>query len=358
MKVELCTPSELGRAEIAAWRRLQAEVPELANPFLSPTFARVVGELDPLARVAVLYEGNELAGFLPFHRTRSGIARGLAHGIAGCQGLVSRPGLELDPARLLRGCRAAVWELDHLVAPAPAPLAGAAGVSMASTSLIDLGGGFDAYVSNGMKRCKKYFNWLRRKRQRIESDLGPVRFEFGTAGAGALARVVEWKSAQYRRSGWPDPFAKAWVRELVERLRQTEEADLIGSCSSLSAGDELLAVDFSLRSPSVYAGWFVTYNRDFEHFSPGAVRWWYVAEACAWAGVSWIDLGCGDEEYKQKLATRHGEVLEGNLRRATPRAFVRCAARTPRRAARRFVLEHPRLRAGVRAVAASPRRAA
>ncbi len=348
MSVEVCTPGELGPVEVAVWRELQRQSPRLSNPFLSATFAIAAGELDRLARVAVVRDGGELVGFVPFRRSPTGIARPLAPGVAGCSGVVTRAGFELDWRQLLRRCRVSVWELDHLVTTDAALPSRAPGVRRAATSVIELDDGFDAYVQDGMRRCKKYFNWLRRKRQRIELDLGAIRFDFATAGAPVLGRLVEWKSAQYRRSGWPDPFARPAVRELVERLNGTAEEDCAGSCSALMVGDELLAADFSLRSASVYAGWFVTYNRAFERWSPGAVRWLYVAQACAEAGISVIDLGCGDEEYKQKLATRHDEVLEGHLCRATPRAAVRLGRRLPADATRRLILSHPRLRATVR----------
>lgn len=346
MPIEICTPSELGPGEVAAWRELQSSCHELANPFCSATFSRVVGQLDRDARVAVLSDGQRLVGFLPFHRTRSGIGRGLAHGVAGCQGLVAAAGAELDHRQLLRRARLAVLELDHLVVPSGLAMPPPARV--ATTSLIDAANGYEAWYQDGMKRHKKYFNWLRRKRQRIESDLGPIEFDFGGGGPEVLRKVVEWKSAQYRRSGWPDPFAKPWVRELVARLAASDEPDCTGVCSSLRVGDHLLAVDFSLRSTSVYGGWFVTYNVAYGQFSPGAVRWLYTVQACAERAVATIDLGCGDEEYKQKLASCHGEVLEGHLHRLTPRAMARCTARAPRTAARRFVVEHPQLRAAVR----------
>jgi hypothetical protein len=59
-------------ADIDSWRSMQSSSPEFANPFLSPQFAVIVGELRPNTRVAVLSEGSSVVGFFPFERHRSG----------------------------------------------------------------------------------------------------------------------------------------------------------------------------------------------------------------------------------------------------------------------------------------------
>lgn len=68
------------------------ESPEYANPFLSPEFAIGVGRHRGGARVAVLREGGEPVGFLPFERNALGVGRAIGLGLSDCQALVHRPG--------------------------------------------------------------------------------------------------------------------------------------------------------------------------------------------------------------------------------------------------------------------------
>ena len=65
MRISVVHPAELGQAEIAQWRSFQYDTPLLANPFLSPDFTIAVGQVRPGARVAVLHDGPDVAGFLP-----------------------------------------------------------------------------------------------------------------------------------------------------------------------------------------------------------------------------------------------------------------------------------------------------
>ncbi|MCZ9338538.1 cellulose biosynthesis protein CelD, partial [Streptomyces sp. TRM76130] len=63
-----------------------------------------VGRVRPAARVAVVYEGGESAGFLPYERGPLGQGRAIGLGVSDCQGAVLRPGPLPDPRRLLRAC--------------------------------------------------------------------------------------------------------------------------------------------------------------------------------------------------------------------------------------------------------------
>ena len=63
MRVSVVRPGELGPGDIASWRAMQSSTPSLASPFLSPEFTIAVGEFRPGARVAVLSDGPDVAGF-------------------------------------------------------------------------------------------------------------------------------------------------------------------------------------------------------------------------------------------------------------------------------------------------------
>jgi CelD/BcsL family acetyltransferase involved in cellulose biosynthesis len=114
--ISVVRPAELSSADIKSWHAMQSSTPAFANPFLSPEFAIISGELRPNARVAVLSEGSSTVGFFPFERTRSGKGVPIASGMTDCQGLVHAPGVQWDARELLRACELSIWQFDHLVA--------------------------------------------------------------------------------------------------------------------------------------------------------------------------------------------------------------------------------------------------
>jgi CelD/BcsL family acetyltransferase involved in cellulose biosynthesis len=344
MEVSVCHPKELGPTERAQWTELQEAAISLHSPFASAAFAKAVGEVDERARVAVISDGPSIVGFLPFRPGRLGGGRPLAAGIAGCHPLLYRPGSDLCWSELLAGCHMTMWSFDNLVAPAcPTP----AGATIAS-HVIDLTLGYEHYLAESALRSKRYFNWVRRKRKRIERELGEICFTSGVDDPAGLQALIRWKSDQYRRSGRPDPFARPWVLDLVHLLEDSRSPDCSGRLSVMRAGDHVLAVDFSLHSRGVYAGWFVSYDTEFAAYSPGAVRWLSVLETAAELGHSTVDLGPGDQDYKLRMATGTTELFRGYLARPRPSAVAHRVARYPHDRSVEFVLAHPRLREDVR----------
>ena len=79
-----------------------------------PEFAVVVDTFVPNARVAVLADGPEIVGFFPFQRRRLGVGIPIGTPTNECQGLIHKPGVELDARELLRACKLSVWQFDCL----------------------------------------------------------------------------------------------------------------------------------------------------------------------------------------------------------------------------------------------------
>ena len=66
MRVTVVRPGDLGPSEASLWSMFQQSSPTTLNPFLSLTFARVVGRHRPDARVAVVETDRQIEAFLPF----------------------------------------------------------------------------------------------------------------------------------------------------------------------------------------------------------------------------------------------------------------------------------------------------
>jgi CelD/BcsL family acetyltransferase involved in cellulose biosynthesis len=345
LKISVVHPGELGPAELACWRRLHAD-PDLANPFLSPEFAVCVGRVRPGARVAVLEDGPDVVGFFPHERGPFRVGRPIGAGLSDCQGLVSAPGLDWDPRALLRGAGLDVWEFDHLLA-GQHPFAPYHHV-LRPSPVIDVSGGYDAWLEDRRRACKGTITAMGRKRRKLDREEGPVRFLFDAPNPELLDTLMRWKSAQYRRTGRSDRFARPATVRLVRELLQTREPGCTGTLSVLWAGDRPVAMHLGLRSGSMLACWFPTYDVAVARYSPGLLLHLLMAEAAADAGLRRLDLGKGDEEYKTVLGNRQHLVAEGAVERSSPVAVARRLQRAPGRAATEFVLGRPALRSTAR----------
>ncbi|WP_030781563.1 GNAT family N-acetyltransferase [Streptomyces sp. NRRL S-920] len=326
----------------SAWHRAMGESPEYANPFLAPEFAEAVAKFRGGAHLAVLRENGQPVGFLPFERTPFGVGRAIGLGLSDCQALVHRPGVVWDTEDLLKACHLSVFEFDHLVEEQK-PFSGYVTGTFASP-VLDLTAGDGSYPQ-----------WLRgtypglakttlKKERRLGRDVGELRFVYDERDPRVLRTLMRWKSAQYRRTGRMDRFARPWIVGLVDHLFQVREEHLTGVLSVLYAGDRPVAAHFGPASRTVFAAWFTAYDPEFGYYSPGMMMHLRMAEAAGRQGVRIMDMGRGEKEYKDRLKTRELRVGEGFATRPHPVAAVHRMWRRPVRGLRNTVLAHPGLR--------------
>lgn len=334
-------PQELGEGEREHWRELRAKSGAPRNPFMEPEFTDVVGRVRPRARVAVVYEGGEAAGFLPHERGPLGQGRAIGLGVSDCQGAVLRPGLVPDTRRLLRACSLSSFAFDNLEADQElfAPFA----AEEHTTYVIDVEKGYEAYERVLRARSPKFLKTTLAKERRLGRRAGDLRFVFDEREPAALRTLMEWKSAQYRRTGRRDRFAREWISRLVARLAETRAPECTGTLSVLYAGGRPVAAHFGLRSATVLACWFPAYDPGFAKYSPGLVLHLRMAEAAAAEGIGVLDMGRGAAEYKDSLKTGELPVYEGAATRPGAGAALHWLGREPARRAPGFVRDRPRL---------------
>ncbi|MFE9453730.1 GNAT family N-acetyltransferase [Streptomyces sp. NPDC006739] len=342
MDITIHRPDELTPSLRRAWHRAMDESPEYANPFLAPEFATGIGRYRGGTKVAVLHEDGEAVGFFPYERTALGVGRAVGLGLSDCQALVHRPGITWNARDLLAACGLSIFEFDHLVQE-QRPFGPYVTGTFASP-VIDVKPGDGTYPQ-----------WLRgtypglarttlKKERRIGRDVGEVRFVFDERDPGMLRTLMRWKSAQYRRTGRMDRFSRPWIVGLVDHLFRVREDHFTGVLSVLYAGDRPVAAHFGPRSSTVLAAWFTAYDPELHYYSPGLMMHLRTAEAASRHGVTLVDLGRGDKEYKDWLKTRELRVGEGFAARPHPVATAHRLWRGPVRALRNTVNAHPRLR--------------
>lgn len=334
-------PQELDEGERERWRELRAAADAPRSPFMEPEFAVAVGRVRPRARVAVLYEGARPAGFLPYERGVAGQGRAIGLGVSDCQGAVLAPGLVPKAGELLRACKVSSFAFDNLEAGQDLFVPYAA--EEHATYVIDVEKGYETYESVLRTQSPKFLKTTLAKERRLDRRAGGVRFVFDERDPAALRALVAWKSAQYRRSGRRDRFAREWIVRLVGRLAETRAPQCTGTLSVLYAGDRPVAAHFGLRSATVLACWFPAYDPEFATYSPGLVLHLRMAEAAAAEGIGLLDLGRGRAEYKDALKTGERAVHEGAVTRPGAGAALHRLSREPARRAHAFVRARPRL---------------
>ncbi|WP_053694710.1 GNAT family N-acetyltransferase [Streptomyces sp. NRRL F-5755] len=346
MDISVYRPGELSGTERTAWSTVQSQAhllgtPQLANPFLAPEFALAVGRCRRGVRIAVIREDGEPAAFLPFQRSPLGVGRAVGLGVSDAQGLVHRPGFQWDSRELLHACGLSVLEFDHLV-EGQKPFE-TAPLRSHPSPVIDVDQGYEAYLERLRGQAPKFTRTTLAKERKLGRDVGPVRYVHDERDPAALRRLIDWKSAQYRRTGRSDRFAHPWILQLVEQLFHTRTPTFAGLLSVLYAGDRPIAAHFGLRSERVLGCWFPAYDTAYAKFSPGLVLHLRMAEGAAADGLAYLDLGRGEKEYKNSLKTRELSVSEGWVSRRHPVALAHRAHRAPVRALRNTVLARPEL---------------
>jgi CelD/BcsL family acetyltransferase involved in cellulose biosynthesis len=318
MKVSLARPTELGARELAAWRHMQRSNPGFDNAFLSPGFVVAVGRVQESARVAIIEDGSGVAGFFPFELAGFRAGRPICARLSDAQAVVHRDGFEWDARELLKGCKLDVWEFRRLV---EGQWTGAGRrVSCARRSpIVDLARGYDHYAAQHRSTVKH----IGVKRRRLERDAGLVRLELQSSDPGALEVLLQWKSAQYRRTGRWDRLSERWVVSLLEDLFTNPSDGCVGVLSELHAGDRIAALHFGLRTSSTLSYWFPTYDLGVSPYSPGLVLLLMMMEAACASGVRRLDLGVGEAEYKRRLMTGELHLAEGWFERPSPVALIR-----------------------------------
>lgn len=328
-RVRVVRPDDLTDRELDTWRRFQGLSPALESPCLCPEYVRLVASVRPGVAVAVAERGCETAGFFPFQR-RGRVGKPVGGPLSDCQAVLAAPWWDYDPEALVRAAGVLVQDFTYLRAEqrAFAPFHRAVEVS----HTIDLRRGFDDYVRGRKEHGRRLpratsglpHQTLERAR-RLERQHGPLRFTMHDPDPAMLRRLIAWKSAQYKRTGVPDVFARRWTVELLERLHAAQSPAFAGVLSTLSVGGTTVAAHMGMRSASVLHWWFPAYDTAFAKLSPGAILLMEVCRHAACDGIRTVELGAGAEPYKLLVADGGIEVAAAFVGSASPPVWYRRA---------------------------------
>jgi CelD/BcsL family acetyltransferase involved in cellulose biosynthesis len=311
----------LTAAQWRLWLDIQEGSPAYESPYFRPEFTQAVASVRSDVEVALIQEAGQLVGFFPFQRGKLNLGKPVGGKLSDYHGPLMRERAALDPLQLVRDCRLATWDFDHLVGPTRAfePH-----ITLREASpQIDLAEGFEAYVVRRKQAGSDTFTRCGQKLRKLAREVGPVTFSYDDEDCEAFESLQRWKSEQYKRTALTDVFAFPWTLDLLQRLREHRGIEFSAPLSVLRAGDKVAAVTLSLRSRGVLHSWFTAYNPELHTYSPGLLFYVRLAEEAKALGIRKIDLGRGDERYKKSLATGVIEVGEGTVACPTLTTWLR-----------------------------------
>ena len=303
------------------WNALRTANSSLSSPYFMPEFTQAIAELRNDVEVAVIREAEQTVGLLPFQRAAHEIGRPVGGPLSDFQAVIGRPDLVIDPLAIVRGCRLARWDFDHLLVSQQGFLPHH--VAVEPSPYLDVRGGYDAYVERRVRTNNDELKQAARRRRKIERELGPVRFEMQVRDDAVLETLFRWKSDQYRLTGYTDVFAFDWTRKLLAALLAGKHQPLDGVLSAMYAGDRLIAVHYGMQAAGVLHSWFPAYDPELAKYSPGILLLVDAIRAAESNGIARIDLGKGSQVYKLRLMTGLDEVAEGSVNQSALAGMLR-----------------------------------
>ncbi len=302
-------PSALQPSEIAAWREACAAEPAFRNPLLGPDFALLVGEVREDARVAVFTDGDQIAGFLAFHRRPSGFDRPIGSAFSDYHALVTAPGVRLDGPGALAAAGVGSIRFTGLIDP-QAQFPGQQAAACPGY-VIDLEGSAEAHLEAlRAVNPKRFKNW-KRLQNKLEREWGEVVLTPADTSQEAFDQLVAWKRDQFRRTGAHDVMRPDWARALFQAAFERREGPLRGVMTTLRAGGRLVAGHFGVTAAGACHAWLSSMDPDCSACAPGQVLMLQTPEIMETLGLGAYDFGPGYAHYKAPFASREVPVAEG-----------------------------------------------
>lgn len=297
LDVLIVPAGELGAADVANWNLIRAEEPTLRSPLVGPGFAQAVGRFRTDAQVAIYRRDGRTIGYLAHHRRPGGLGRPIGTPFADYHAMIIRKGEALTGREALQaaGLKAfrhnGLIDGDQVFPDVPSEELGYA---------IGLDGTAEAYLETLRAASPKRFKNWRRLRHRLE-EIGPLEVHASTVQAD-YDQLMDWKRAQFARTGVQDVLRPAWTHDLMQwlfDLRPETQGAFGGLMVTLHAGGTLVGGHFGVAEQGVYHPWIASTNPEMANASPGQAFLHHAIMAMPKLGLEVYDLGVGTDHYKR-----------------------------------------------------------
>ena len=309
----------LGEGELQEWSELRNGNPLLDSPFFHPGFADAVhtSGKDVFVVVAKDHYGK-IETILPCHTEGSRI-RPVGWPGADFQGPILAAGTRFNPSRILAG-PIRRYSFDHLVESCPdfSPWID----THRPSPFLDVTGSLSGYLGRASRSGKENMGQARRRSNKATREIGPIRVTLSSTDPNLLGEVIRLKRSQHAATGTKDYFADSSRLALLSTLLQRRNSEFGGLLTTVHAGPHLLAAHFGMRAGKVLHWWFPVYDPAFARFVPGWILLRELVSAAGELGITRIDLGRGDDEYKRRAKTGETQVAQGEVGRGTTSRLV------------------------------------
>jgi CelD/BcsL family acetyltransferase involved in cellulose biosynthesis len=327
IRFRLSRPEQLTADDWALWDQIQRSSIDFESPYFRPEFTRAVAAVRDDVEVVVIEEQGRTAGFFPFQRSALNLGKPVGGKLSDFHGVIVPRGFRVDARQLMQAARLAAWDFDHLHCDQPS--FDAFTTATQEATYLDLSRGFEAYCEERKRAGSQAIRKTLSKERRFKREVGHLHFDLASDHREVLDTLIEWKIAQFERTGFMNLFAFPWTRRLLESLLDGPP-ELRGILSVLWFGMEPIGISYNLCSYDVAHSWFLSYNQEYATHSPGMMMMVRMAEACAAQGFRRIHLGAGDQRFKQGLANGSVTVGVGTVEAPTLGIMLRDAWRWSR----------------------------
>lgn len=309
VRYQIIAATDLDSKLTEAWSQIQLQNSIFESPYFCPEFTQVVGHVRKDVRIVLIENNGIPVGFFPHQRSFLGIGKPVGGPFSDYHGIVAKHGSDWELYPLLHAARLSNWNFDHLVGNTQKFTPFLTGNSISPQ--IDLSAGYDRYVQSKRNSGSDFITKTEGLARKLSREIGEIQFTFHEPQTETIDLLINWKRHQYQQSNLLDAFNVKWTRDLLQLIGCTQSPNFSGVCSVLRADNQIMAIHLGMRSQSMLHYWFPAYNPIFSKFSPGNILLLRIVEASAHKGITTIDLGKGDSQYKKRLMTGTVGLHEG-----------------------------------------------
>ena len=314
MKLSLIHAKELDDSLQMRWKEIASLSSIYDSPYYQPAYSLIAAQCQEESRILVCEDGGNIVGFLPFYRRNHFQAEAIGQFLSDYQGPIHIPGFEWRLSDMLKAMRVRHYSFNHM--PLEQQVFAAHAWVESRSLVMNLSDGFDVYSQNLMEsRDASLLKKTKTNERKLQNKAGQLHFVMHDMSQESYLSLLQGKSEQFARTVGVqhDIFAVKWVRQMMDRIRQTQTPDFSGMLSTLYAGDQLIAAHFGMRSHNTLHYWFPWYNTKFSEYSPGLILLAQCGQAAQEFGIAKIDLGRGEQAYKMRFANDAIALCEGAI---------------------------------------------
>ena len=309
LRYSCCDIEELSENQQRIWQELTTRHRAFRSPFFAHEYHQLIARCEQHVQVGLIQQAGETVGFFPFELEKQHQARPVGSIFCDYQGVIAAPNLDWEVIPLLKACGLKYYAFDHQLANQPQwkPYHQHLDISWS----IDLADGFDHYAALLQQQKRKQLIDANRKKRMLEREVGPALFVPHQQNSTLLEMLLQWKSEQWAKSGWPGRFTATWEQKLMQQLMQADYPGFGGLFSVLTAGGQPVAMHIGLRSRRVWHYWTTAYHPEYKRYSPGIVLLVEMLRCANKLCLDEVDLGKESFRYKQRLHTHTVPLAEG-----------------------------------------------